>query len=125
MMTRNRVLILSLFVLTAAALTAAAADAVSVAGAWTITVKTPRGDRTSTLTFVQDGEKLTVTSKNEHGEATGTGTLKGSDISWSITRDTPRGKMTFTYSGKVDGNTMSGETQTNGGSSPWAATRNT
>ncbi len=119
----NRILILSLVALALAAVTAHAAD-VSVAGAWAMTVTTPRGERTSTLTFVQDGEKLTVTSKNDRGESKGTGTLKGSDIEWSITRTTPMGEMTFTYKGKVDGDTMSGETTMMNNTVPWKATRN-
>jgi hypothetical protein len=116
-------MILSLVFLGMAALTATAAD-VSVAGAWTMTMTTPRGERTSTLTFVQDGEKLTVTSKNDRGESNGTGTLKGADIEWSITRTTPMGEMTFAYKGKVDGDTMSGETKMMDNTVPWKATRN-
>jgi hypothetical protein len=122
MRTRNTV-VLSLALLAVAAIAATAAD-VNVAGAWTMKMTTPRGERTSTLTFVQDGEKLTVTSKSDRGESTGTGTLNGNAIEWSITRQTQMGEMTFTYTGKVDGDTMSGESKMMDNTNPWTATRN-
>ncbi len=123
-MKTNRILIVSLVLLAVAAVTVTAAD-VNVAGAWTMKMTTPRGERTSTLTFVQDGAKLTVTSKSDRGESTGTGTLTGNAIEWSITRETPMGQMTMTYKGKVDGDTMSGETKMMDSTIPWTATRNT
>ena len=61
--------------------------AVNVTGEWDLTRKTPQGDRTSPITFTQDGEKLTVKMTGRNGEEiTGTGTVKGNDIEWSITR---------------------------------------
>jgi hypothetical protein len=121
-MRTNRILIVSLVILAVTATTGVAA-AISVAGAWTMKMTTPRGERTSTLTFVQDGEKLTVTSKSDRGESTGAGTLKGEAIEWSITRETPMGTMTMTYTGKVDGDSMSGETKMMDNTIPWTATR--
>ena len=89
---------------------AAAQAQVNVSGDWTFTMSTPRGDRTNDITFVQDGEKLTVTMKSERGESTGAGTVKGQEIEWTVTRQTPRGEFTVTYKGKVDSETaMSGE----------------
>ena len=86
---------------------------------------TPRGDRTSDVTFVQDGEKLTVTMKSERGDATGEGTVKGEAIEWTVTRQTPRGEMTVNYKGKgTDENTMEGEAQMGDfGTMPWKAVR--
>ena len=99
------------------------AAATDVSGTWTMTATTPRGERTSTLTFVQDGEKLTVTSKSDRGESTGAGTLKGEAIEWSITRETPMGPMTVTYKGTVAGDTMSGEAVMRDQPMPWKAVR--
>jgi hypothetical protein len=105
---------------------AAAAQAkVDVSGDWTFTMTTPRGERTSDVTFVQDGETLTVTMKSERGDSTGAGTVKGQDIEWTVTRQTPRGEMTVTYKGKIaDENTMSGEAQMGDfGAMAWKAVR--
>jgi hypothetical protein len=97
---------------------------VDVSGEWDFTMTTPRGEMNSTVKFVQDGEKLTVTMTGQRGESTGTGTLKGADIEWTITRDTPRGQFTITYKGTVEGNTMKGEAQRGEGSSmEWKATK--
>jgi hypothetical protein len=98
----------------------------NVSGEWELTMTTPRGERTSTAKFVQDGEKLTVTMISERGESAGTGTIKGADLEWTITRDTPRGQFTITYKGKVEGNTMTGEAQMGDfGSAEWKATKKT
>jgi len=101
------------------------ADEVDVTGDWELTVKTPRGEMTSDVKFVQEGENLTVTMTGPRGdEITGQGTVKGNEIEWSITRSTPRGEMTSTYKGKVEGDTMTGEVQMGQfGSSEWRAVR--
>ncbi|MBM3285112.1 MAG: hypothetical protein FJY81_04505 [Candidatus Aminicenantes bacterium] len=80
-----------------------------VSGEWDFTMQTPRGERTSTIKIVQDGEKITVTMPGfRGGEVTGEGTIKGNEIEWTITRSTPQGEFTVTYKGTVEGNTMSG-----------------
>jgi hypothetical protein len=116
----HRAIALATLVALAAVPLAAAAD---LSGTWTMTATTPRGERTSTLTFVQEGEKLTVTSKSERGESTGAGTIKGDAIEWSITRETPMGPMTVTYKGTVAGDTMSGEAMMRDQPMPWKAVR--
>lgn len=97
----------------------------NVSGEWTFTMSTPRGDRTSDVAFVQEGEKLTVTMKSERGESTGAGTVKGQEIEWTVTRQTPRGEMTVHYAGKaVDANTLEGEAQMGDfGAMAWKAVR--
>jgi len=101
------------------------ADEVNVTGDWEFTVDNPRGEMTSDVKFVQDGEKLVVTMKGPRGnEITGQGTVKGNEIEWSVTRSTPRGEMKVTYKGKVEGDTMTGEVQMGRfGSSEWRAIR--
>ncbi len=106
----------------------ALASQVNVTGEWSFTITTPRGERTSTIKFVQEGEKLKVTMEGMRGgEITGEGTVKGNDIEWSIVRDTPQGQFTMTYKGKIqDKNTITGEVEMgNFGSATWKATRNT
>jgi hypothetical protein len=92
-----------------------AAD-VNVSGKWTVTTTTPRGERTSEMTFLQEGEKLTVTSKNRRGEdVKSTGTVKGTEINWTTTFQTPQGEMTVKHAGKVEGDTMTGTIDMGGG----------
>jgi len=100
-------------------------DKVNVSGDWEITLITPRGERTSDITFVQEGENLKVTMKDPRGaEISGTGTVKGNEIEWTVTRSTPRGEMTLTYKGKVEGDSMAGQVQMGDfGSADWKAKR--
>jgi len=98
---------------------------VDVTGEWELTITTPRGEMTSDIRFVQEGENLTVTTKDRQGnEITGQGTVTDNEIEWTITRSTPRGEMTVTYKGKIEGDTMSGEAQMGErGGVKWSATR--
>lgn len=99
---------------------------VDVTGDWEMTMVTPRGDeRTRTVHFEQDGEKITVTMEGRQGdEITGEGTIKGNEIEWTISRSTPRGDMTMAYKGSVDGDTMSGTVEMGDfGSFDWSAKR--
>jgi len=101
------------------------AEEIDVSGDWELTVKTPRREMTWQVTFVQDGEKLTVTMVGQRGrEFTGEGSLKDSKIEWTITQTTGRGEMTRTYKGEVSGDEMSGEVQVGRmGSAQWKAIR--
>jgi hypothetical protein len=85
------------------------AQGTDVSGEWDFTMKTPRGERTSVIKFVQEGEKITVTMQGfRGGEVTGEGTVKGNEIEWTVTRSTQRGEFTVTYKGTVEGDLMSG-----------------
>lgn len=121
--------VLALIILSLAAVLAVAqaGKPANVAGDWTLTLTTSRGDRVSPVNFVQDGENLKVTMTSPRGDqSTGEGTIKGTDIEWKVTRSTPRGEMTLTYKGKVEGDTMSGEAQMGDfGTATWKAVRKT
>jgi hypothetical protein len=100
---------LALLVLGAALLVAAE---INVAGDWEMTRNTQRGPMTTTITFTQTGENLTVKMPGRNGEEiTGTGTIKGNELEWTVTRTTPQGEMTLTYKAKVEGDKMTGTTQ--------------
>jgi hypothetical protein len=120
---RKNILLIGLLSILGGAAVVLAAETASVAGNWTVTFTTPRGERTSTLVIVQDGEKLTVTREGERGDATGSGTIAGNAVEWSFTRETRRGTMTVSYKGSVDGDTMTGEVDMHGRSVPWKAVR--
>jgi len=94
-----------------------------VSGEWEMTISSPRGERTSTMTIEQDGDKITVTMEGFRGdEMVGEGTVTGENIEWTVKMDTPRGEFSLTYKGTVSGDTMSGEAQMGDrGSMEWSA----
>lgn len=101
------------------------AQPADVSGAWDLVIETQHGEMTSTVEFVQQGDKLKVSmTEPRGGSATGEGSITGSDIQWSIIRNTARGRRTVVYKGTVQGTTMSGQADTGGGASaPWKAVR--
>ena len=101
------------------------AQGVDITGDWEMTMETRRGETTRTISFVQDGEKLTVTMEGFQGEdITGEGTIKGNELEWTIIRSTPRGDFSMTYTGQVEGDTMTGEVHMGQrGSNEWTAKR--
>jgi len=124
---KKSALVVIILSLAAVLAVAQAAKPANVAGDWTLTLTTQRGDRVSPVNFVQDGENLKVTMTGSRGDkSTGEGTIKGADIEWKVTRTTPRGEMTITYKGKVDGDNMSGDAQmSDSGTGTWKAVRKT
>lgn len=81
-----------------------------VSGAWALTVETGQGTGTPSVTFKQDGEKLTGTySSQVFGEQEVTGTIKGNAITFSFTGAFEGTKFTVTYSGTVEKDTMKGK----------------
>jgi uncharacterized protein (DUF58 family) len=117
----KRSLLLIAFVLLAAALAAATA----LAGNWKITMQGPRGERTSDMTIVQDGEKLEVTILAPRGEQKFQGSIQGADIAWTGKRQTPNGmEIVVTYKGKVENDLLKGTVQMGErGSFTWSAVR--
>jgi hypothetical protein len=81
-----------------------------VAGSWAITVETGQGTGTPSVTFKQDGEKLTGTySSQVFGEQSVTGTVKGNAITFQFTASIEGNSVTVVYSGAVDKDTMKGK----------------
>ena len=62
-----------------------------------------------TITFKQDGEKLTGKYVGQLGNADLTGTLKGSAIHFTFTIDVQGQQAPVTYDGTVEKNTMKGK----------------
>jgi hypothetical protein len=82
----------------------------NVAGAWALTVETAQGTGTPSVTFKQDGDKLTGTySSQVFGEQQVTGTIKGNAITFSFTGSLEGNTVTVTYSGTVEKDTMKGK----------------
>ncbi|MFO1013876.1 MAG: hypothetical protein U1E50_08935 [Caulobacteraceae bacterium] len=83
----------------------------SVDGAWTVTVSTPRGDQVSTLTIQSDGAAFTATMAGQRGTSEiKDGKINGANLSWTnqITSPMP---MTLSYKAVVEGDGMTGSVQ--------------
>ena len=79
------------------------ATKVDVTGAWAFAVLSDAGASTPTVTFKQDGEKLTGHySSMLVGEAELTGTLKGQTIEFTVKADVQGTALELKYEGTVD-----------------------
>lgn len=75
---------------------------VNVTGKWLFSVETGAGSGTPTMTFTQDGEKLTGKYNGQLGDADLTGTVKGQDIAFSFNVDAQGTALTFKYTGTIE-----------------------
>jgi hypothetical protein len=80
----------------------------NVTGEWAFNVTTDQGGGTPTITFKQDGEKLTGKYVGQLGNSDLTGTVKGTDITFNFTVDVQGQQAPVTYKGTVEKNTMKG-----------------
>ncbi|HEY7497604.1 MAG TPA: hypothetical protein VH740_03785 [Vicinamibacterales bacterium] len=81
-----------------------------VSGAWALEIDTPNGKGTPTVTFKQDGEKLTGTySSPVIGEHQLTGTIKGNNIAFGFETSFDGNKLAVKYAGTVEKDTMKGK----------------
>lgn len=85
------------------------AQASNVTGEWAFNVQTDQGGGTPTISFKQDGEKLTGKYAGQLGNADLTGTLKGNAIHFTFTLDVQGQQAPVTYDGTVEKNTMKGK----------------
>ena len=86
------------------------ADKVDVTGAWAFTIETGGGTGTPSVTFKQDGEKLTGHySSQVLGERDFTGTVKGNAINFTVEADIQGQAVKVVYSGTVEKDTMKGK----------------
>lgn len=79
-----------------------AQDKVDVTGTWMFDVQTSGGSGTPTMTFKQDGEKLTGTYEGQLGKATLTGTVKGQNIQFNFTGEVQGEAVEVVYRGTVE-----------------------
>jgi hypothetical protein len=94
--------IVAVAVMLSATQTNAQADKVNVTGKWLFNVETGAGSGTPTMTFTQDGEKLTGKYNGQFGNADLTGTVKGQDIAFSFNVDAQGTALTFKYTGTIE-----------------------
>ena len=96
------VIVLALLVVS----TVAAQQKLNITGKWVFEVQTDAGTGTPTVTFKQDGEKVTGHySSMTLGEADLTGTLKGQALTFNFQADLQGQAVPVTYVATVDSNT--------------------
>ena len=79
------------------------ATKIDVTGAWTFTIMSEAGTGTPTVTFKQDGEKITGHySSMLVGEADLTGTVKGQAIEFTVRADLGGMPVEFKFVGTVE-----------------------
>ena len=82
----------------------------NVSGDWALTVETAQGTGNPSVSFKQDGEKLTGTYSSQlFGEQKVTGTIKGTAITFGFTGSIEGNTLQVTYTGTVDKDTMKGK----------------
>src|SRR6267378_2121997 len=74
---------------------------VDVTGKWLFAVETSAGSGTPTMTFKQEGEKLTGHYTGQLGEADLTGTVKGLDVSFKFSVDVQGFRVESIYDGRM------------------------
>jgi hypothetical protein len=74
-----------------------------ISGTWIFEVQTDAGTGTPTVTFKQDGEKLTGHySSQTLGEADLTGTVKGNDVTFNFMADLQGNAVPVTYKATIE-----------------------
>lgn len=96
----------------------------SVDGNWTITMGTPMGERTSTVSLKSSGNTLTGTQSAEGNSGDiQDGTVNGNDVAWKIGITNPM-PLTLEFTGAVNGDAISGQMSLGMmGSYPFSGTR--
>ena len=115
---------LATLVLVAATLVGSEREPAKVAGKWNGALQLESISSKPTLTFVQDGEKLTGTYQGYYGASPLEGTVKEKEINFTVTYNIEGSKIQAAFTGTVDGESMGGRVEFEGaGSGTWSATR--
>jgi imidazolonepropionase-like amidohydrolase len=80
-----------------------------VGGTWTLTVNSPQGANTSTLTLTQTADALDGQMQTEFGTATiSDGRVTGRNVTWQASLQLGGERVTMTFEGEADGNRITG-----------------
>jgi hypothetical protein len=85
-----------------------AGPAVDVTGTWTFEVESAAGSGTPTMTFKQEGEKLSGQYNGQLGEAPLTGTVKGTAVEFSFDITIDANTLHIVYAGTAEKDSMKG-----------------
>jgi hypothetical protein len=101
---RGSFVIVVVSIIVSCAIALSAQDKIDVSGKWVFDVQTSAGGGMPTVTFKQDGEKLTGHySSMTFGEVDFTGSVKGRDIAFSFTANVADMQIPVSYSGTIEG----------------------
>ena len=83
-----------------------------VEGKWEFTQTSPYTERTQIIEVKKKGKSITVSMETRDGQkVTGTGTVKGRNVSWKVSFDIERGPFVITYTGSVNAKGMKGKVE--------------
>lgn len=100
------------------------AEPAKVDGKWNASLQLESINSSPSLTFKQDGEKLTGTYQGYYGASPLEGQVKENEIAFTVTMTIEGSKITGYFSGKVEGDSMGGAVEFEGaGSGKWNAIR--
>jgi hypothetical protein len=100
---RLTALVVAVLVCSVATMVAGQTNKVDVSGVWVFTVESAAGKSNPTLTFKQEGEKLTGQYSSQlMGQADLTGTVKGQAIEFVVSANVQGTAIDLKYSGSVD-----------------------
>jgi hypothetical protein len=103
------------------------AQAADVSGTWQVTVETSQGTGTPTVTFQQQGEKLTGTFNSQIlGEVKLAGSVKGNFIEFAFEGDAGGQTLKVSYKGTIESPTTMKGTAVYAGfddKATWSATK--
>lgn len=107
---------------------AVAQSTANLTGTWKLTMSSPRGTRTMTFTFKQDGATLTGSAvmRGRGGERTveiKDGKVDGNTATWVVELSFGERTFTQTYKATVKGDTMEGTVSNPRGGTPFKGTR--
>ncbi|MBT8339616.1 MAG: hypothetical protein HKP58_10445 [Desulfatitalea sp.] len=85
-----------------------------VDGTYEVSMDTPMGKQTSTLTFKTDGDVLSGSMSNPMmGDANfDGGKVSGDSVEFAVEVSSPMGKVSLEFKGTLDGDKISGEVKT-------------
>jgi hypothetical protein len=99
-------------------------DAVDVTGVWDLTLQSQEGTAHPTVTFKQEGERVTGRYEGKIGASSLEGTVKGDEIRFSVSLKFQDVAYTIDYRGTVSEDSMKGSAQfSNAGTGSWSARR--
>ena len=110
--TYGRIAAIGAIVMLVAAMSAvrgAAQAKVDITGKWAFNVETAAGAGTPSMTFKQDGDKLTGHYSGQLGESDLTGTVKGGEVSFTFNIDAGGTAIKATYTGTADKDDIKGK----------------
>ncbi len=93
----------------------------SIVGKWNITVSTPMGEQTSTLTLNDDG---TGTTASQLGSSEFTGAkIDGDSVTFSVKIDAGGQEMVLNATATAEGDAITGKYETSMGDAPFTGQR--